>query len=130
MGKVNPAPVLKWAKQYLHHEDKEIRREICHGIELRGRTHPQDILSLLKELQYDPTARVTNTLVHVLGQIAYKQDCLPIVLEHLTHWENKTVVNKALAEIKDVHVRYKDFAALTKKKATDLINIYFPALRK
>lgn len=35
MGVVNPVPVLNWAKLYLHHEDKEIRREICHGIELR-----------------------------------------------------------------------------------------------
>jgi hypothetical protein len=35
MGEKNPTPVLKWAKKYLHHPDKEIRREICHGIELR-----------------------------------------------------------------------------------------------
>lgn len=51
MGEKNPKPVLTWAKKYLHHADKEVRREICHGIELRGRTHPQDILPLLKELQ-------------------------------------------------------------------------------
>ena len=58
MGEVNPIPVLAWAKEYLHHPDKEIRREICHGIELRGRKHPQDILPLLAELQFDKTARV------------------------------------------------------------------------
>ncbi|WP_262919151.1 hypothetical protein [Niabella hibiscisoli] len=40
---------------------------------MRGRKHPQDILPLLKELQYDATARVRNTLVHVIGQIAYKK---------------------------------------------------------
>ncbi|MDZ4758612.1 MAG: HEAT repeat domain-containing protein [Bacteroidota bacterium] len=67
MGEKNPKPVLQWAKKYLHHEDKEIRREIGHGIELRGRTHPEDILDILQELQYDKTARVRNTLVHVLG---------------------------------------------------------------
>ena len=50
MGEVNPKPVLNWVKKYLHHEDKEIRREICHGIELRGRKYPQDILPLLQEL--------------------------------------------------------------------------------
>lgn len=44
MGEVNPQPVLEWAGLYLHHEDKEVRREICHGIELRGRKYPQDIL--------------------------------------------------------------------------------------
>ncbi len=49
MGEKNPEPVLTWAKNYLYHADKEIRMEICHGIELRGRTHPQDILPLLKE---------------------------------------------------------------------------------
>ena len=37
MGEKNPKPVLAFAKRFLHHEDKEIRREICHGIELRGR---------------------------------------------------------------------------------------------
>jgi len=74
MGEVNPKPVLSWAKQYLHHPDKEIRREICHGIELRGRKHPEDILPLLQELQFDKTARVRNTLVHVIGQISYKKD--------------------------------------------------------
>ena len=50
MGEVNPQPVLNWARKYLHHDDKEIRREICHGIELRGRKFPEDILPLLKEL--------------------------------------------------------------------------------
>jgi len=29
---VNPEPVFKWVKKYLHHPDKEIRREICHGM--------------------------------------------------------------------------------------------------
>jgi hypothetical protein len=43
MGEKNPIPVLEWAQEYLHHPDKEIRREICHGIELRGRTHPATI---------------------------------------------------------------------------------------
>jgi hypothetical protein len=53
MEEKNPLPVLSFAKQFLNHEDPEIRREIIHGIELRGRTHPQDILPLLKELQFD-----------------------------------------------------------------------------
>lgn len=61
MGEVNPEPVLAWAKKYLHHPDKEIRREICHGIELRGRKFPQDILPLLQELQHDTAARVRST---------------------------------------------------------------------
>jgi hypothetical protein len=122
MGEKNPVPVLQWAKKYLHHPDKEIRREICHGIELRGRTHPQDILPLLKELQFDSTARVRNTLVHVLGQISYKKGCLETVIADLKNWENKDLVTKAIEEILNVHERYKDFAVLTSDEAEKYIN--------
>jgi 3-methyladenine DNA glycosylase AlkC len=122
MGEVNPIPVLSWAKKYLHHPDKEIRREICHGIELRGRKHPEDILPLLRELQYDKTARVRNTLVHVLGQISYKKGCLETVLKDLKHWNNKELVIHALAEIVDIHHRYRDFAILTQKEVKTIIN--------
>ncbi|RPI17407.1 MAG: HEAT repeat domain-containing protein [Ignavibacteriae bacterium] len=125
MSEKNPKPVLKWAKKYLHHTDKEIRREICHGIELRGRTHPQDILPLLKELQNDSVPRVRNTLIHVLGQISYKKNCLMLVIEDLKSWENKDVVNKAIEEIIDVHDRYKNFSALTQKEAIEYIKKYY-----
>ena len=122
MGEKNPMPVLTWAKTYLKHEDKEIRREICHGIELRGRTHPEDILPLLKELEFDETRRVSDTLVHVIGQIAYKQGCLKTVVSHLNTWQNKELVQKALDEIVDVHNRYKKFAILTQQEAIDYID--------
>jgi 3-methyladenine DNA glycosylase AlkC len=125
MGEVNPVPVLKWAKKYLHHEDKEIRREICHGIELRGREHPEDILPLLKELQFDKTKRVYSTLVHVLGQIAYKKDCLPKVIAHLKTWENDKLVKEAVAEIIDVHHRYCNFAALSQAQAKQYIAAHY-----
>ena len=126
MGEVNPEPVLQWAKKYLHHPDKEIRREICHGIELRGRKYPQDVLPLLQELHDDSTARVKNTLVHVLGQIAYKKGCLQIVVEHLKKWHNKQLVRDALDEIIDVHHRYKKFSSLTQDEATIYIAANFP----
>ena len=122
MGQKNPKPVLNWVKFYLKHHDKEIRREICHGIELRGRTHPQDILPLLEKLQHDETARVRNTLVHVLGQIAYKKGCLETVVSALNKWDNKELVTDALDEIVDVHHRYKDFSILTQKEAIDYID--------
>ena len=122
MGEKNPSPVLKWSKKYLHHPNKEIRREICHGIELRGRTHPQDILPLLKELQHDTKARVRNTLIHVIGQISYKKGCLETVISQLKKWENKDLVTKALVEIIDVHERYKDFAILTQREAQKYIS--------
>ena len=122
MSEKNPTPVLAWAKTYLKHEDKEIRREVCHGIELRGRTHPQDVLPLLKVLQFDKTKRVSNTLVHVLGQIAYKKGCLQTVVKELNKWQNNALVQEALDEIVDVHRRYKDFAVLTQHEAIDYID--------
>lgn len=125
MGEKNPEPILKWAQKYLHHTDKEIRREICHGIELRGRTHPQDILPLLKELQFDTTARVKTTLVHVLGQIAYKKDCLATVIKDLNTWENQELVLQAIDEIIDVHNRYKNFAILTQEQAIAYIEQHY-----
>lgn len=125
MGEKNPKPILKWAKKYLHHPDKEVRREICHGIELRGRTHPQDILPSLKELEFDKTARVKNTLVHVLGQIAYKKDCLATVIKHLKSWDNNELVLQAMDEIIDVHNRYRDFSILTQQQAIEYINNHY-----
>ncbi|MES2478340.1 MAG: HEAT repeat domain-containing protein [Bacteroidota bacterium] len=122
MGEVNPKPVLDWSKKYLHHPDKEIRREICHGIELRGRKYPEDILPLLKELEHDQTARVRNTLVHVLGQIAYKKGCLAKVLAELKTWENKQLVADAIEEIIDVHHRYRNFSYITQEEAIQFIN--------
>jgi DNA polymerase III alpha subunit (gram-positive type) len=125
MSQKNPKPTLAFAQRFLHHKDKEIRREICHGIELRGRTHPQDILPMLKELQYDTTARVRNTLVHVLGQIAYKKGCLETVVADLKKWENKQLVADAVEEIIDVHDRYKDFSIKTQEEAIQYIEEHF-----
>ncbi|MGN6490790.1 MAG: HEAT repeat domain-containing protein [Agriterribacter sp.] len=129
MGEVNSIPVLAWAATYLHHPEKEIRREICHGIELRGRTHPQDILPLLQQLEFDSTARVKNTLVHVLGQIAYKQGCLETVLQHLKQWKNQELVAKALDEIIDVHHRYRNFSFYMQAEAKQIIKKNFKKVR-
>jgi vesicle coat complex subunit len=124
-GEKNPVPLLAWAKKHLHHTDKEIRREICHGLELRGRTHPQEILPLLKELQFDKTSRVSKTLVHVIGQISYKKDCLKTVIEELKTWQNKMLVAEAIDEIIDVHLRYKNFSILTQEEAKKYIEETF-----
>ncbi|HTL81294.1 MAG TPA: HEAT repeat domain-containing protein [Bacteroidia bacterium] len=120
-GAKNPKPVFRWAKKYLHHPDKEVRREICHGIELRGRKFPQDILPMLRELEFDKTARVRKTLVHVLGQIAYKKGCLETVIADLKTWKNKELVAEAIEEIIDVHERYRNFSAMTQKEAVAFI---------
>ena len=125
MGEVNPKPVMAWSRKYLHHEDKEVRREICHGIELRGRKYPQDILPLLRELQHDKTTRVRNTLVHVIGQIAYKKGCLATVIADLNTWDNKQLVADAIEEIIDVHHRYRNFSAMTQDEARSFIVAHY-----
>ncbi len=126
MGNVSPKPVFQWAEQYLQHPDKELRREICHGIELRGRKYPQDILPMLRTLEFDETNRVRSTLIHVIGQISYKKGCLKTVIEHLKTWENKALVLEAIDEIIDVHQRYKSFAILTQQEAIDFIDAHYP----
>ena len=128
MSKKNPEPTLIWAKKYLKHPDKEVRREICHGIELRGRTHPEEILPLLKVLQNDDTARVRGTLVHVIGQISYKKNCLPKVVKALKTWKNMTLVHDAIDEIIDVHSekRYAKFAELSQQHVIDYISEHLP----
>ncbi len=125
MSEVNPGPVLNWALKYLHHPDKEVRREICHGIELRGRKHPEDILPLLRELENDTTARVRKTLIHVLGQIAYKKNCLETVITDLKKWKNAILVDEAITEIIDVHYRYRNFSHYTQEEATAIIDSNF-----
>ena len=123
MSKRNPNPTLKWTKKYLTHPQPEVRREVCHGIELRGRTHPQDILPLLKVLQHDTIKRVRDTLVHVIGQISYKKGCLATVISALNTWENKALVFDAVTEIIDVHSekRYAGFSALTQEEVITCI---------
>ncbi|MDC8003588.1 HEAT repeat domain-containing protein [Aureisphaera galaxeae] len=127
MGQKNPKPTLSWAKGYLHHPDKEVRREICHGIELRGRTHPEDILPLLETLQHDETRRVRDTLVHVIGQISYKKGCLPKVVSALNDWENEALVKDAIDEIIDVHSpkRYEKFSALSQEEVVTYLSENF-----
>lgn len=121
IGEKNPGPMIKFAAKFIHHPDKEIRREICHGLELRGRAHPEEILPLLRELEFDSTARVKNTLVHVIGQISYKEGCLAVVIKHLKRWKNKEIVNLAIIEIINVHERYKNFSKMTQSEAIKYI---------
>lgn len=117
---------MKWARRYIHHPEAEIRREICHGIELRGRTHPLEIMPLLKELQFDKKARVRNTLVHVIGQISYKKACLEQVLEDFKTWENSNLVHACFPVMIEVHGRYKNFAFYKVEEAKEIIRNYFP----
>lgn len=125
MGEKDPLSIIEWSKPFLTHESKEIRRQVCHGLELRGRTHPQDVLPLLKLLEFDEEKRVKTTLIHVLGQISYKNGCLSTVIAHLNTWENDKLIALAIDEIVDVHDRYKSFAVLTQDQAIAYISTHF-----
>ena len=122
MGEKNPKPTLEFAKKYLHHDDPKIRQEIIHGIELRGRTHPEDILPLLKEVQNDKNRGVRKKIIHVIAQISYKKDCLEKVISDLNNWENKDLIKEAIEEIIDVHQRYAKFCSKTPTEAQEYIN--------
>lgn len=121
VGQKNSVPLLSFARIYLLHPHTEVRREICHGIELRGRTHPEDVLPLLEELQYEKKRRVRNMVIHVLGQIAYKKGCLEKVIAALNHWSNKELTQEAVLEILDVHIRYADFSFFSYEEAKHYI---------
>jgi HEAT repeat protein len=122
MSEKNPKSTLQFAREYIHHPDIEIRREICHGIELRGRTHPEEVLPILQELEFDPAPRVYNTIIHVIGQISYKKGCLEKVIAHLKNWQNQELVQKAHQEIVEVHKNYQNFAARTPEAVKEYID--------
>ncbi len=116
MCQKNPTPTLEFAQTHLHDPDPEVRRIIIHGMELRGRTHPEEILPLLGQLQHEDHPRVRPMLLHVIGQISYKKGCLEKVTIFLKDWENQDLVADAKAEIVSVHQRYK-FASKTPEEA-------------
>jgi vesicle coat complex subunit len=120
MGQKNPEPTFNFARKHLHDEDPQIRREIIHGIELRGRTHPGEVLPLLEELQDEKVKVVRNMIVHVIGQISYKENCLEKVVSTLKNWHNRELVCDAAKEIIQVHIRYK-FAVRSPEYAEDYI---------
>jgi len=57
----------------------------------------------------------------VLGQIGYKKGCLEKVVAELLKWENTELVTDAMAEIIDVHHRYRNFSYYTQEEAREYI---------
>ena len=120
MCQKNPEQTFKFAYKYIQNENPIIRREIVHGIELRGRTHPEEVMPLLKKLEYEEDKTVKQMIIHVIGQISYKKGCLPVVVEDLNGWSNKELVLEAVKEIINVHGNYK-FATRTSEQAKEYI---------
>ena len=103
LGQKNPVATLAFARKHLHSADAEVRRQIVHGIELRGRTHPEDVLPLLREMHTESDPRVREMVVHVLGQISYKSGCLDIVIRELKTWHDRDLVKRAIGAMRAVH---------------------------
>ena len=118
--KKHPQPTLAFACKHLHDEDAEIRRQIIHGIELHGRTHPEDIMPLLREVQDDSNRRVRDMIAHVISQISYKEGCLPIVVAELNTWHNQALVQKALDEIIKLHGE-QNYCVFSQEEAREYI---------
>jgi hypothetical protein len=89
---------------------------------VRGRTHPEDVLPLLEELQDEQVKRVRDVVVHVLGQISYKKGCLEKVITALKRWKNKELVTSAITEILETHKAYEKFSTKDYKEAKAYIN--------
>ncbi|HAZ19966.1 MAG TPA: hypothetical protein DCY75_07335 [Clostridiales bacterium] len=89
-------------------------------MELRGRTHPQDVIDILKLLQFEKTKRVYDTLIHVLGQISYKKGCFRYVINQLKIWENKDLYPLVQNEIIEIHGRYEKFSEFTQQEIIDV----------
>lgn len=117
-GSKNPA-AIEFCEKHLQSPDPETRRLVCHGLELRGRTHPQEILPLIKVLQFDQNKRVKDMLIHVLGQISYKKGCFHIVEQEVAGWENKDIYPAFAEEAIEVHGRYEKFSELTQAQVKE-----------
>jgi len=63
-------------------------------------------------------------VIHVIGQISYKEGCLEIVVLELMNWENKELVKDSLEEVVKVHKRY-NFAYKSEKEAKSYIETKF-----
>jgi hypothetical protein len=114
MGEKNPVPVLSWVRSKIKTCKKDIRKYMLHGLELRGRTHPEDILPIIREILRNSMDKATRKmLIHIIGQISYKKGCLEKVAAELKTWEDKALISDCKNEIIDVHKRYEKFSALS-----------------
>lgn len=102
-GSKNPEAIIAFCQKHILDEDPEVRRQVTHGLELRGRTHPEDILPVLRLLQFETHRRVRPMLIHVFGQISYKSGCLEKVTAELLTWDDKALAGACFDAIIEQH---------------------------
>ncbi|MGL4484155.1 MAG: HEAT repeat domain-containing protein [Anaerovoracaceae bacterium] len=102
-GEKNPQPVIEFCNKHINSEQPEVRRQVAHGLELRGRTHPEEVMPTLRKLQFEKHKRVRPMLIHIFGQISYKKGCLEKVTDELLTWEDKGLADDCFEEIIKQH---------------------------
>jgi vesicle coat complex subunit len=102
-GEKNPAQIIPFCARHITSADPEARRTAAHGLELRGRTHPEDVMPALRLLQFEKHRRVRPMLIHIFGQISYKKGCLEKVTAELLTWEDKALADECFNEIIKQH---------------------------
>ena len=102
-GQKNPAQIILFCKRHITSPNPEVRRTAAHGLELRGRTHPEDVMPTLRLLQFEEHKRVRPMLVHILAQISYKKGCIEKVTTELLTWEDKALTDECFEAIIQQH---------------------------
>ncbi|MEJ2053924.1 MAG: DNA alkylation repair protein [Calditrichaceae bacterium] len=126
MGERNPEPVIKWIKTKIKHCDPEMRMKLLHGLELRGRTHPEEILPLIKDvLNENPDKKIQKMLIHIIGQISYKKGCIEKVTRELKTWDDRDFVADCKKEIINVHKNYEKFSFLNPSEVVKYLSENF-----
>jgi len=102
-GEKNPAQITLFCRRHIISPDPEARRTAAHGLELRGRSHPEDVMPVLRMLQFEKHKRVRPMLAHIFGQISYKKGCLEKVTAELLTWEDKALADECFEAIIEQH---------------------------
>lgn len=121
MCEINPVPSLEFVSRLIEHENPAIRKGIVHGLELRGKKCPEDILPILRSVQNEKHKSVVNVIIHVVGRISYKKGSIEKVVEELKTWTNKWLVKKSAQEIISFHKKHTKFANRTPEEITDYL---------
>lgn len=124
-GDKNPVQIIEFSKKHIKSENPEIRRQTAHGLELRGRTHPEDIMPVLRLLQFETHRRVRPMVTHIFGQISYKKGCLVKVADELLTWDDKDLADDCFKAIIKQHYHinnhFKTVETLTPKECEEYI---------
>ena len=127
-GEKNPVQIIPFCKRHITSPNPEVRRCAAHGLELRGRTHPEDVMPVLRLLQFEKHKRVRPMLVHIFGQISYKKGCLEKVTAELLTWEDTALADECFRAIIKQHYHinnhFRTVETLTPRECEEYIKYH------